>query len=75
VVADRMSLNGQRIEPAQTYRVTVNNYLALGGDGFTVLKDGAAAQFGGYDADALDAYFKANSPLSPTQLDRIVRTN
>jgi 5'-nucleotidase len=75
VIADRMSLNGQRIEPTQNYRVTVNNYLAVGGDGFTVLKDGAAAQFGGYDADALDTYFKANSPLSPGQLDRIVRVN
>jgi 5'-nucleotidase len=75
VAADRMSLNGQRIDPAQSYRVTVNNYLAVGGDGFTVLKDGAAAQFGAYDADALDTYFKANSPLSPGQLDRIVRLN
>jgi 5'-nucleotidase len=75
VVADRMSLNGQRIDPAQNYRVTVNNYLAVGGDGFTVLKDGTAQRFGGYDADALDAYFKANSPLSPGQLDRIVRMN
>jgi 5'-nucleotidase len=75
VVADHMSLNGQRIDPAQNYRVTVNNYLAVGGDGFTVLKDGAAAQFGAYDADALDTYFKANSPLSPGQLDRIVRLN
>jgi 5'-nucleotidase len=75
VVADRMSLNGRRVEPAQTYRVTVNNYLAVGGDGFTVLKDGTAAQFGVYDADALDAYFKATGPLSPGQLDRIVRMN
>jgi 5'-nucleotidase len=75
VMAERMSLNGQRIEPKQHYRVTVNNYLAVGGDGFTVLKDGAAAQFGGYDADALDTYFKANSPLSPGQLDRIARVN
>jgi len=75
VVADRMSLNGQRVEPAQAYRVTVNNYLAVGGDGFTVLKDGTAAQFGVYDVDALDAYFKAASPIAPGQLDRIVRMN
>ena len=75
VVADRMSLNGQRVEPAQTYRVTVNNYLAVGGDGFTVLKDGTSAQFGVYDVDALDAYFKAASPIAPGQLDRIVRMN
>ena len=42
VIADRMTLNGQRIDPAASYRVTVNNYLAVGGDGFTVLKDGTA---------------------------------
>ena len=46
VAADRMSLNGQRIDPAGSYRVTVNNYLAVGGDGFTALKDGTAQQFG-----------------------------
>jgi 5'-nucleotidase len=40
VIADRMSLNGQRIDLAASYRVTVNNYLAVGGDGFTVLKEG-----------------------------------
>jgi 5'-nucleotidase len=75
VAADPLSLNGARIEPAQTYRVTVNNYLSVGGDGFTVFKDGKAPLTGGYDADALDAYFKANSPLSPGQPDRIKRVN
>jgi 5'-nucleotidase len=75
VAADRMSLNGQRIDPAMSYRVTVNNYLAVGGDGFTVLKDGTAQQFGIYDADALYGYFQANSPIAPTTADRIVRLN
>src|SRR4030081_395395 len=37
--ADRMSLNGQRIGSATSYRVTVNNFLSVGGDGFTVLKE------------------------------------
>jgi 5'-nucleotidase len=75
VIADRMSLNGARIEPEKTYRVTVNNYLALGGDGFVALRGGTAAQFGIYDSDALFAYFGANSPLAPTARDRIARTN
>jgi 5'-nucleotidase len=75
VAADRMSLNRQRIDPAMSYRVTVNNYLAVGGDGFTVLKDGTAQQFGIYDADALYGYFQANSPIAPTTADRIVRLN
>src|SRR5712675_952651 len=75
IIADRMSLHGQRIDPATSYRVTVNNYLAVGGDGFTVLKEGSAQQFGVYDVDALYAYFQANSPLSPAPTDRIVRVN
>jgi 5'-nucleotidase len=75
VAADRMSLNGQRIDPAMSYRVTVNNYLAVGGDGFTALKQGTAQQFGIYDADALYAYFQANSPIAPPLADRIARLN
>jgi 5'-nucleotidase len=75
ILPDRMTLNGQAIDPAKTYRVTVNNYLAVGGDGFTALKDGTAAQFGIFDVDALYAYFKANSPVSPGVADRIVRVN
>jgi 5'-nucleotidase len=75
IAADRMSLNGQRIDPAGSYRVTVNNYLAVGGDGFTALKEGTAQQFGVYDADALYAYFQANSPIAPAAADRITRLN
>jgi 5'-nucleotidase len=75
VVADRMLLNGQRIDPAMSYRVTVNNYLAVGGDGFTVLKEGTERRFGVYDVDALYAYFRANSPIAPVATDRIARLN
>ena len=75
VLADRMSLNGQPIDPAKNYRVTVNNYLAVGGDGFTVLKEGTGQQFGIYDVDALHGYFQANSPISPATADRIARVN
>ncbi|HEY0567065.1 MAG TPA: 5'-nucleotidase C-terminal domain-containing protein, partial [Xanthobacteraceae bacterium] len=72
---ERMSLNGQRIDPAARYRVTVNNFLSVGGDGFTVFKEGIAPQFGVYDVDALYAYFRENSPVAPTTADRIVRMN
>jgi 5'-nucleotidase len=75
VVADRMSLNGQPIDPALSYRVTVNNYLAAGGDGFSALKEGTARRFGIYDVDALYAYFQANSPIAPVTADRIARAN
>lgn len=75
ILADRLSLNGQPIEPAQNYRVTVNNFLSVGGDGFTVLTQGTAPQVGVYDNDALDTYFRSNSPVAPTAADRIVRIN
>jgi 5'-nucleotidase len=71
----RMSLNGQTIDPAANYRVTVNNFLSVGGDGFTVLTQGTAPQTGIYDIDALHAYFGANSPIGPTAADRIARIN
>jgi 5'-nucleotidase len=75
VAADKMTLNGAPIDPAASYRVTVNNYLSVGGDGFTALKDGTAQQVGVYDADALYAYFQANSPITPVKSDRIARVN
>jgi 5'-nucleotidase len=75
VIAGRMSLNGAPIDPATPYRVTVNNYLAVGGDGFTVLKQGTAPQPGVYDVDALYAYFQANSPIAPAPTGRIARVN
>jgi 5'-nucleotidase len=75
VAADRMSLHGARIDSATGYRVTVNNYLAVGGDGFTVFTEGTAPQVGVYDVDALYAYFKANSPIAPAAGNRIVRMN
>lgn len=76
VAAETMALNGQRIDPAASYRVTVNNYLSAGGDGFARLKDGTAPQVGIYDVDALYGYFQAaHGPISPTATDRIQRIN
>jgi len=69
--AASLRLNGAAIDPARPYRITVNNYLALGGDGFTALKDGRDAQVGKYDDEVLFAYIEANSPLSPPPCDRI----
>jgi 5'-nucleotidase len=73
IKAAEMRLGGVPIEAAKSYRVTVNNFLAVGGDGFTIFKEGTDPHVGSYDVDALDAYFRANSPLSPTALNRINR--
>ena len=42
--------------PAKTYRVTVNNFMATGGDGFGVLVGGTNQLGGAQDIDALTAY-------------------
>jgi 5'-nucleotidase len=73
IKAEQMQLGGVPIEAATRYRVTVNSFLSVGGDGFTKFKEGTDPHVGGYDVDALEAYFRANSPLSPTALDRIKR--
>ena len=75
VVTASMKLNGAAIESATSYRVTVNDYLALGGDGFTAVKDGTARQYGIYDDEALFAFLGANSPVTPSPPDRISRVN
>jgi len=66
-----IKLGGATIDPAATYRVTVNNFLADGGDGFTVLREGANRLGGAVDLDALSAYFAAHSPVAPGARDRI----
>ena len=63
--ADKVSgltLNGQPVDPATTYRVTMNNFLAAGGDGFTVFNQGTNALGGAQDIDALVAYFNSFLP-------------
>lgn len=75
VLADRMVLDGAPIDPSKAYRVTVNDYLAGGGDGFSVAKQGTERRYGIYDADALYGYFQVNSPVAPASPGRIVRFN
>jgi 5'-nucleotidase len=64
-------LNGVPIDPAATYRVTVNSFLAEGGDNFFVLREGTNRLGGALDLDALEAYFAANSPVVPGPQNRI----
>jgi len=60
-----MTLNGKPIDPAKTYRVSVNNFLASGGDNFTLLAGGRDPVDAGLDLDATEAYLATN-PLVPT---------
>jgi 5'-nucleotidase len=67
-----LALNGTPIDPAATYRVTTNDFLANGGDGFTNLTAGTdRVTAPGFDVDALVAYLGANSPVAPGPTNRI----
>jgi 5'-nucleotidase len=68
-------LNGEALDPAREYRVTVNSFLAPGGDGFTVLAEGTERLGGALDLDALEDYLAANRPLAVPALDRITRAD
>jgi 5'-nucleotidase len=75
VVADSVRLDGQPLDPAATYRVAVNSFLAGGGDGFPTLAEGTDPLVGGDDLAALESHLTANSsadsPLAPPAADRI----
>jgi 5'-nucleotidase len=64
-------LNGTPVDPSGSYRVTVNSFLAEGGDNFTVLAQGTNRLGGAVDLDALVDYFAANSPVPPGPQTRI----
>jgi 5'-nucleotidase len=69
-----MWVNGTPVAPGDSFRVTMNNFLATGGDGFTVFNQGTNALGGAQDIDALVAYFGANQPagIAVPPLNRIV---
>ena len=62
--------DGVVVDPARTWRVTVNNFLANGGDGFSMLTAGTDRVGGAQDIDALTAYLATtlapNPPYDPT---------
>jgi len=55
---------GQVQNPAQPWRITVNNFLSTGGDGFAVFKRGTEILGGAQDIDALSAYMAGFNVLT-----------
>jgi 5'-nucleotidase len=68
-----VQIGGAPVTADATYRVTVNNFLAGGGDGFSVLTGGTNPVTGAIDLDAFTAYLGANSPVPAPALDRVTR--
>jgi 5'-nucleotidase len=73
VPAETIMLDGKPVAPDGKYRVTVNGFLATGGDRFPVFREGTERTIGMLDVDALDSYFGAHSPISPGAPNRIER--
>ncbi|WP_273429488.1 bifunctional metallophosphatase/5'-nucleotidase [Chitinibacter tainanensis] len=71
VLRNSVKLNGVQIDTAASYRITVNNFLAGGGDNFTVLTKGTNILGGAQDIDAMESYLKANPNLPVPALDRV----
>jgi 5'-nucleotidase len=70
----RMWVNGVEVQPTDSFRVTMNSFLATGGDGFTVFNEGTDALGGDVDLDALVVAFEAAEPagIAVPTLGRIV---
>ncbi|HEU0171383.1 MAG TPA: bifunctional metallophosphatase/5'-nucleotidase [Acidimicrobiales bacterium] len=70
----RILVGGVEMTPTDSFRVTMNSFLAAGGDGFTVFNEGTDALGGAQDIDALVAAFAAAEPagIAVPALDRIV---
>ncbi|MFF7238464.1 5'-nucleotidase C-terminal domain-containing protein [Streptomyces collinus] len=78
VVTDSIRVNGAPVDPAATYRIATNSFLAGGGDGFPTLGAGTGDLVGADDLTALEKYLTANStpsaPIAPPAANRITIT-
>ena len=68
-----IQLNGVALDMGASYDVTMNDFLAAGGDAFTTLKVGTNPVYQpGFDVDALAAYL-GTGPIAPGPQNRITR--
>lgn len=66
-------VNGEPLDPSQTYTIGTFSFLATGGDNFAAFKSGTnAVDTGKVDRDAWIGYLTENSPSSPSFERRMV---
>jgi 5'-nucleotidase len=72
VTVSNVKLNGVELDPAATYNITVNSFLADGGDNFTTFAMVTAPRLdGGNDLQALVNYLGTFSPVPPPSTGRV----
>jgi len=66
-----ITVAGEPVSDTAAYRVSVNNFLAAGGDGFAEFKNGTDLTGGPVDLDAFTEYLTANPNVAPPAADRV----
>lgn len=66
-----IKIDGVTVDPVASYRITVNNFMADGGDQLYVLTQGKNRLGGALDLDALEDYFLEKGAVAPGQRNRI----
>ena len=75
VVPGSAMLDGKALDAARSYRVTVNSFLADGGDSFAAFKQGRERKTGAMDVDAFEQFIAKRALGEAVVLDRIKRLN
>ncbi len=73
VLADSMTLHGRPIAPDEALRVTVNAFIADGGDAYSELRLGSDRVVGPVDIEALEQYLAAHLALRPDPVPRVLQ--
>lgn len=72
VIDDSVRIAGEPLNEVAVYRVSTNNFLASGGDGFTMFTRGTDTTVGPTDLDALETYLRDRGPVAAPE-ERIER--
>ena len=73
VVPGSVRIDGKPIELTERYRITANSFLADGGDGFTLLREGTERTVGMLDVASMEEYLKTRVPEAKPPEGRIRR--
>jgi 5'-nucleotidase len=71
VIDSSVQLAGQPLNAAESYRIVTNNFLASGGDGFSVFTEGRGAVAAALATDALADYLPDDAVTAVPELDRV----
>ncbi len=73
IVPGSLQLQGVPLDMQKNYRVTVNNFMASGGDNFAILRDGRDVQTGEIDLVVAKIYLRARGVVKAPTEGRVTR--